>query len=1146
MTILTKNIIYLIVVILLQLFAINSFGQRSYVSNSILSTGNWHKIGIVQEGIYKIDVNYFSSNNISTSGINSNSIKIYGGFNGMLNENNAVNPQDDLQEIAIEVNDGGDGIFNNNDYILFYGTSTTIWQKDSINKRFTHQKNLFSDTAFYFLQIGGTNGKRIALQSTPPPSNTIVNTYLERYVHEPDLVNVLYSGKEWYGEEFSNVRGNNTSRNYALNWQNLVVAQPITIVTNLMARSIGNNGNFTVALNNNIVQNHNFNSTIGGYLDFFGFTSTQTSTSFTNQSALNLNFTFNGNANSQGFMNWFEVFATRSLQMQTQNQLLFRDWSSIAPTNTAQFIIQNTTNNTQVWNITNPLEPQKMLVTNNAGQSFFSNNATILKEYVGFNNVGLLTPNSIIKIANQNLHQSQTVDGIIITHPNFITQAQRLANFHLQQYNYKEVVITTNQIFNEFGAGKPDPSALRDFVKMYYDKANGDTTKHPKYLILFGTASVDYKNRIANNTNFVPCYQSNNSLNPLATFTSDDFFGFLNDNDNVNDYANPSLLDIAIGRIPAKNLEEATTFVNKIINYHSNNSFGNWRNDALFIADDKDNNLHLNDAEIMAKTTSNNNNNLNTSKIYLDAFTLQSSSSGARYPTVNNNIVAQIFNGALICNYTGHGSYERLTEEGVFTIEEINKLNNPNKLPLFITATCDFAPYDDPTKYALGSSLLFNNNNTGAIGLLTTTRVVFAFSNRIINENYLKIALQKNNQGKYLSLGEGLKQAKNIVYKVFGDIENNRKFTLLGDPAIQIALPTWQVQLQQINNQNITGNDTLKPLTKYNFSGVVQNELGITLPTFNGPVSVTIFDKPQTIFTKGNTPQSPITSFTTENNVIFKGKTTAINGQFNIECIIPKDVSSIAGKGKMSLYANNQNKDATGTNSNFFIGGENKNALIDNEGPTIKPFLNDEKFVNNGLTNENPILIVKFTDSSGINASGLGIGHDIVLVIDGKENEAIVLNSYYETLLNSYKFGELKFALPKLSNGQHQLSIKAWDVANNSNVAILDFVVQNSEALTIKNVLNYPNPFISNTNFWFEHNQPNEPIAVNINIYTVTGKLVKQINKQINTMGTRVNDIFWDGKDEYSEKLAKGVYIYTIIAQSKNGRATTTQKLYLL
>jgi hypothetical protein len=1145
MKILAQNIGKFLLLLLVQCNIYKGLAQRSYASNSQLSTGNWFKFSIVQEGIYKLDANYFSANNISTIGINSNSIKIFTSYNGMLNENNSIVPQDDLKEVSIEINDGGDGIFNNNDFILFYATSTTIWQKDSLNKRFIHQKNLYSDTAYYFLTFGSNNGKRIATTTSSTTFNTTVTTYLERHAHELDLVNVLYSGKEWYGEEFSNLRGNNNSRNYSLNWAGLNLTQPITIISNLMARSVGGTSNFSVALNNNIIQNHNFNTTAGGYLDFFGFTSSQTSSSFANQSTLNINFNFNGNANSQGFMNWFEVFATRSLHMQNQNQLLFRDWNSVLPNTTAQFIVQNTTPNTQVWDISNAFEPLRMNVSNSSSQSIFINNASSLKEYIAFNNSGFLIPQNIVRISNQNLHHTQFVDGIIITHPSFITQAQRLANFHFQQYNYKDVVVTTSQIFNEFSGGKNDPTAIRDFVKMYYDKANGDSTKQPKYLVLFGSSSVDYKNRIANNTSFVPGYQSINSLNPLATFTSDDFFGFLNDNDNLNDYTNPPLLDIAIGRIPARNIDEATVFVNKVINYHHPNSFGSWRNEVLFIADDKDNNLHLNDAEVMANATSQTNKFLNLNKIYLDAFALQSTSSGPRYPTVNNSIVAQIFNGSLICNYSGHGSYERLSEEGVFTIEEINKLNNPNKLPLFITATCDFAPYDDPTKNALGSNLLFGNNNTGAIGLLTTTRVVFAFSNKIINENYLKIALQKS-QGKYLSLGEGLKRAKNIVYSVFGDIDNNRKFTLLGDPAMQLALPTWQIELQQINNQALTGNDTLKPLTKYSFSGQVQNELGNTLTTFNGPVTITIYDKPQTIFTKGNTPQSPITSFITENNIVFKGKTTATNGYFNLECIIPKDVSSIAGKGKMSLYANNNSNDANGVNNNFYIGGLSNNSLTDNEGPIIKPFLNDENFVNNGLTNENPILIVKFADSSGINASGLGIGHDIVLVIDGKENEAIVLNSYYETLLNSYKQGELRFALPKMSNGQHQLSIKAWDVANNSNIAILDFVVQNSEALTIKNVLNYPNPFANSTNFWFEHNQPNELITVNINIYTITGKLVKQINKQIQTMSTRVNDIFWDGKDEYSEKLAKGVYIYTIIAQSKNGRATTTQKLYLL
>lgn len=1121
-----------------------AFSQvRIYASNSVLQTGSIYKIATYREGLYKIDIPFLNAAGINTNNLSSNAIQLFGVNVRLLQEDNTVIPTDDLIEIPILLNDGGDGLFNANDFLVFYAQGSTHWQKDSLVQCFTHVTNLYSDSVFYLLKINGSNGKRITNASAPITFNQTANSFNERFVQEQDLVNFLKSGKEWYGQEFSNVFGNNLTQNFTLNWQGLQTNNPIFLQTNLVSRSIGSSSSFNVSLNNSLLQTHTISSVAGGQLDVFAFSSTQQSQHLVNSPNLNIQFTYNPIAStSQGWLNWFTVQGRRNLDFSIQSPLFFRDWQTVGASNNTQFTISNSNANTLVWDITNPLNPIN-IATNLSGSNLqFITTTSQLKEFVAFTTTITLAPIFGGLVANQNLHNHVFSNGIIIAHPSLFSAAQQLALLHLQQLNSTTLIATTHQIYNEFSAGMPNPIAIKNYIKMLYDKA--PTNQKPRYVVLLGAGSYDYKNRVTGNINLLPTYQSPNSLNPLITHTSDDFFGFLDNTDNINNTVIPPLLDIAVGRIPCRNLEEANTYIAKLKNYYSTESFGSWRNNAIFFADDRDFNLHFQDAELMASTTTTTNPNLLPQKIYIDAYPRVASSAGATYPAANTALVNNLLNGALFLNYSGHGGSQRLTQESVFSFPEINKLQNKNKLPLFITATCDFAPHDRTTENSLGHQLLFGNQN-GAIGLVTTTRVVLSFSNKIINSNYLKAALAKNSLGNYASLGQGILKAKNNTYTTFGDIPNNRKFTLLGDPALQLSFPKQSIQLTQLNAKSFTPTDTLKPLYSYTLQGLVVDNAQQTQTNFNGTVELSIFNPETTISTLANDPQSGVANFIVQNSVVFKGSTTASNGNFSFKFIVPKDVGGLTGVGKISVYVNNNTTDATNF-STILVGGDENTQLTDKEGPNIRPFLNDEKFVNGGLVNEDNILIIKFADSSGINATGSSIGHDITLVIDGDEKNTIILNSYYQSLLGRFTQGELRYALPNLAVGQHTLTIKAWDAANNSNSVELLFVVAAKENLVIKQVYNYPNPFSQSTNFWFEHNLPNTNINVLINIYTISGRLVKQIRKTVNTVGNRVNDIFWDGKDESNEKLAKGVYIYTIIATSGNSRAQTTQKLYLL
>lgn len=1138
-----KRLLYIVFVMTILLGRLPA--QPSYATNSVLATGNWYKMGVTQEGMYKVDMALLSSLGMNTTGLSSASIRLYGNGGGMLPENNAEPRIDDLFENPVEMIDGGDGIFNGADYFIFYAAGPQRWLKDSVGQAFSHQKNLYGDTVYYYVTMNGT-GKRLPSQINGGPSNRTVTGYDERYFHENDLVNLLNSGKEWYGEELTANFGGNSTKSFTVNWPGLITTQPVVLHTALAGRSVGVTSYFSIQLNGQALPTVTVPAVSGNFLDAYAMPVSTSNTVVVGQSSVTVAFTFNpGIAGSQGWINSFEIHGRRGLAVTGTEPLFFRDWQSVGNGAIADYKIANSGSAFAVWDITDPLQPVKMTTSVTGSQLSFTNNAARLREYVAFAKAHLLSPVSIGKIANQNLHSIASADLIIITHASLLAEARKLALFHLQQDGYQTVVATADQVFTEFSGGRPDPSALRDFVKMIFDKAGQAIQQQPKYLLLFGSASYDYKNRIAGNRNLVPGYESENSLDPLNTYTSDDFFGLLDDADDINRNNAAATIDMGIGRIPARDLAEAKMMVDKIIRYHAKESLGAWRNQTVYVADDGDQNLHLNDAETISANAHTANAFINQYKIYLDAYPVLSGSGGARYPAVNDAIVNQVFNGALIFNYSGHGSYQRLAEEAVLTQDELNRFNNPGKLPLFITASCDFAPHDDPFKNSLGAGILTGNSN-GAIALLTTTRLVFAYSNKVINDNYLQIALKPEANGQYLTLGESVKRAKNFTAQNSGDVLNNRKFTLLGDPAMRLAFPALKLRLTAVNGHPITAADTLRALGKYSFEGIVTDAAGNPVNDFNGTLQPTVFDRAQTVKTLGNDAGSIVTDFKQQSGVLYKGKSTVSNGRFQFSFIVPKDINSRTGKARISLYADDGKNDANGVNDSLTTGGAGEGMLIDNTGPVIKAFLNDDQFKNGGLTHENPVLLVKLFDDLGISTSGNGIGHDITAVLDGNERKVMVLNDFYTALQDSYQEGQVLFQLPTLSEGKHSIRIKAWDVANQSGETTLDFTVVKRAVFQMANIRNFPNPFTSSTTIAFEHNRPGDNLGVTVSIYTLLGALVKQIRQVVNTDGTRNVQINWQGDDQSGSKLKKGIYIYKIVVVAGGSQAESTQQLIIL
>ncbi|KAA2245572.1 type IX secretion system sortase PorU [Chitinophaga agrisoli] len=1114
-------------------------GQRTYAPHSVLASGTWYKLAITQPGIYKITVSQLNDMGINTQALAAGAVRLFGRGGQPLPEDNSISRPDDLPQIALQAADGGDGLLNGDDYLLFYAPGPHSWTYAAATRTYTHQYNIYSDTAWYFLNIG-QNGLRIATDNAPPPTPTAdINAFDYRAFYEKDSVNLVNSGKQWWGPVFSNAPGGTLSGSVNFNLPS-APSGAVQLRARAAARSSGSNFNISV---NQTAAGSLYLLPVSGNI-FEAFATAAIGNYTVNNIAspqVQVNLQYSGGNGDQGWLDYLELQARCALALPAQEPLFFRDGASVAPGAVGRFTIDNTGAATQVWDITVAGAPVNIPAQHSGTRLQFVRPAATLREYVAFNPAQLPQPAYTGQVANQDLHAATAADMIIITTPALQSAAARLAAYHTAHDQLQVTVALTQQIYNEFAAGSPDPTAIRDFVKMYYDKAGG---AGPRYLLLFGDASYDYRNRVPNNTNLVPTWQSDASLDFINAYPSDDFYGFLDDGENITDISARNLLDLGIGRLPAQTPAQAQQVVDKIIGYHNPANFGAWRNRFTFVADDGDDNLHLQDAEAVSDTAGVTWPQGIIDKIYLDAYPKESGAGGARYPQVNSEIQRQMNNGNLVWNYTGHGSYSRLAEEVVVDNTSIQGWDNAQRLPLMITATCDFAPFDNPGYTSLGEQLLLQAAG-GAIGLMTTTRAVFAYSNRVMNTNYFSTAFTPLAGGRMPSLGEAAMLAKNLTYNNLSDVANNRKFQLLGDPALTLAFPRYRVVTDTINGKDVKLTaDTLKALGRYTVSGHIADEQGAPLHDFNGTLEVTVYDKPLTQRTRGNDAGSEPASYSLQQQVLFRGQQSVRNGRFSVTFVVPKDIDYKPGAGKISYYAASEDADAGGYFDGYQVGGTAANPPLDTTGPQIQAFMDTELFRNGGPTGTDPVLLVNLRDSSGINTSGYGIGHDMVAVLD-TASQYFILNDFYTAALDDYRKGSIRFPFYNLAEGPHTLYIKAWDTYNNSSTATLQFVVTGSSTLDIPEVGNYPNPFHDQTRFFFTHNQQGEELQVTLQVFTVTGQLVKTKQETIKASGNRYDGMLWDGAAGSGAKVPPGIYIYRLTVSTKQKTKISGGKLIL-
>ncbi len=1115
------------------------------VSNSVLSSGNWYRFYVEKSGAYLINRTFLSELGINPDNVNPKKIKIYGHGGKMVPLRNSASYPFDLEENAIQVIGEDDFAFNAEDYIVFYAEGMDNWSSENS----THI-NLYSDRSYYYINVEGDDGKRITTNVQPTNATTLALTTFDDYqFHEVDLTNIGRLGRVWFGESFSP----DDEQEFNFKFPNAVTSTQASIGIHVGGNSFVAT-KFTPTINGTAQTSLNLNIITLNSSSVASHSSTVYSVPSAQDFNVKLNFDNGGVPTSKGYLDYIYI-STKSNLTGYGKQFRFQYNNAASSSGIVEYQFNNASNIREVWDITDIYNVTK-IENQNQGNFSFKSNLGVEKKYIAidFNDLYLPQKEQQARVTNQDLKGTiflnaqgnfQDIDYLIITPSVLTTQAEKLANFHRNYSGLNVKVVQTELIYQEFSSGKQDIGAIRNFIKYVYENGSTINTR-VKYVNLFGDASFDFKDRISNNTNIVPIYHSLDSYTSgVSSFASDDFFCYMDANEGEIFVNSSSASDIAVGRMIVSSPQQADEMVNKVIDYHDLKSYGSWRNNFVTISDDADKpgdgSLQLNQNNVTDEIAFENQ-YVNTKKIFLDAYQQQTSAGGDRYPKAKEDIQNAFEKGSLVFNYLGHGGEDGLTGERIWDKFDGLNLFNRYRYPLFVTITCDFSRFDNPLRPTAGEYTYWNPIG-GAIAMITTTRSIgyaFAF-NKDVTKNLYTLGTQP-----FVSIAETLR-----ISKIQNNNYSDTKVALyIGDPALMLAIPKPKVVLTKVNDVPIT-----QPIADFQglafmkISGEVQDEVGNLLTSYNGELSVNIFDKMFNRTTFNNDNFSPPMTFSNLGETIFRGNASINNGQFEFGFVVPKDIRIPLGNGRISFYSkrNQVLLDKTGYNTDIKIGGLDTNAVADTTPPRVRLYMNDESFVNGGITNESPFFLAFLEDEHGINTAS-GIGHDIVAILDGDESNPYVLNDYYETELDDYTKGKIRFPFRNLALGLHTITFKAWDVYNNFISAEIQFVVVSGESITLSNVLNYPNPFVSYTQFWFSHNKPFEPLDVQVQIFTITGKVVKTINQNISTDGFLSREITWDGKDDFGDKIGKGVYVYklTVKSSSTGEQSEKIEKLVIL
>ncbi len=1103
-----------------------STAKAGFVS-SVLASGEWYRLTTTDEGVYVLTAAYLRAIGVNPAAINPQTIKVYGNGGIEMPENILAQRPTDLVENAVYVEGEGDGRFDEGDYVVFFAKSVRNSRFNASSHLLEHYLHHYTEQNYYWLTFGGGAGKRMPVQqslSDPPVASPV--KFLDMVVVEEEKVNLLGSGKDWFGKTYSP----GESFTYANSLPGLVADDVITYQLRLVARSDAAQAraSFTVRESGTQLGRYELDGvyyeSAGAYASSGIFTATGTSNLSNNTSRLSFAFA-SPSVSASGWNDWIRIEYPRKFEALNGNYLRFRSPDNI--TGVTRYTLEQFASSPVILNVTQPDNVRR--VTGAVGTYAFHAQETSgsVSEYCAASPSAFRQPAGVTKIDPQNLHGDTTgVDFIILTTPEFRSAANRLKDYREQPQHgdLRSVVIDVNQIYNEFSGGLTDVTAIRDFLKFAYDN------RRPRFVLFLGQGSYDYKGLLGARSSYVPTWQSDETLVDVGSYATDDFF--------VKFGSGFFPLSLVTGRINSRTSQEADAFIAKLMRYEDGSARDSWKMRMLFVGDDGwttestegEGTIHSQQAEVLATVYTPN--EFEKKKIYIAEYPTVQSAQGRRKPGAYQDIIDRINEGVLVTNFTGHGNPAVWTHESIFLVQtSIPQLVNANKLTVIFLATCNFSQFDDP-KRSSGSELLINKADGGAIGAVSATRKVYSFDNAAFHQGVFQKLFRRDSFDRLV-----VERPATAIYlfKTFQNSENDQKFFFMGDPTMKLQYPSGYASVDSVNHQPLSGPPVaMKALARISVQGTIRDAANQLDTTFNGRIALTVNDASRKILIINFPIGAPPWPYTGSGGTIYRGQNSVTKGKFNATFIVPKDIAyaDSTAKGRLVAYFVDSLRayEGAGFTDNVRVGGT-ENVVPDTAGPAMVLYLGSRGFRSGDVVGEEPLLLVDLVDSNGINTSVSGIGHRIEAWVNSS-SQSKDITDFYSSQLDDYQKGTVQYSLKGLPKGRNSIRVRAWDTFNNATMKETFFDVSSTDQLRITDVFNYPNPFANGTSFTFKQNLL-ASLNVTVKIYTLAGRLIQSISA---VSGGEFIRIPWNGRDRDGDILANGVYLYKVIVRTTDGR----------
>ncbi len=1096
---------------------IHALPLDTYSSESVLKDGRWVKISVSETGMHLI-----TNSNLQKWGFSDPSkVHIYGYGGQRLPDLLNSSYIDDLPITpSIKISQG----------ILFYAQGPVTWNRNSAPH--THSINPYSTVGYYFISDKEIEGKEIPSLGSGITSNDCATSFTESIYHEKDLFSPGATGHLLLGEDFKY----NSSQNFNFTLTDKVETA-VSLKYSFVTKTFNSSSSVSVSANGEQISSN----------DFIRETNNDTY-SFGSEGVFTKNFDINGDRLTVGLtykssvtihlarLNYISLNYTRAIKLHDGKLIFNSSNPSVA--------LSGASDKTHVWDVTNPLSIFKLNTTLEGNTLKWTNDYTGIREYVAWNeNSSFPEPAFAGNISNQNYHAVETPNMVIFTISDWQAQAERIAELHRNSSDSLRVlVVSQDKVFNEFSSGVPDVNAFRKMLKMFWDRGNSNSDSAKlKYALLLGRGIYDNRHLTptvaALGYPTMPIWQTDGGLSDNDSFSSDDILSYLDDNSgaNVAGYK----LCIAIGRMPVRSSNEAKKVVDKLYGYINNSIKDSWKNQVLLIADDQDNGTHMKQTESMYNNMiySDTGKQFFYNKIYTDAFVLEN----GEYPTARAQMLQKLDEGVMWWSYIGHANTYSWSHEQILTSNDISNLYL-RRLPILYAATCEFMRWDADA--LSGAEIMFQNPDGGAISVISACRPVYISNNGILSSTLANNIFNRDNNGNLFPVGEILRQTKN---QMLND-KNKLRYALMGDPAMRFTTPSSTISLEQINGEPVNNDNRpeIHARQEVTLKGSIFNPLGKKMTDFNGILTATMYDAEKSTTSNGNGEKGEPVTFEEQGSKLYIGRDSIINGEFEMKVFMPSEIADNYRPAALNMYAyNNDGKEAIGCNRNFYIWGYDENAEDDNEPPVISSyFLNHESFKSGDNVNESPMAIANISDNRGINISSAGIGHQMVLTLDGNKTYTNVSQYYTPGTSSEGVSGSIAYPISNLSEGNHSLRLRIWDTAGNVAEKTIEFFVTNGLAPKIYDIYSDANPATTEANFYITHNRPDAKATITISVYNLMGKLEWTTTQSGRNDMLQSFPVTWNLCDMAGRRVPRGIYIYKAeITTDGEHFATESKKL---